>query len=222
METKKKLSADIRQYRGIFFNIGLIVAICSSLAAFEWKTFGEYNTLSRGIVIDQFPEEVPITIIDPPPPPPKPIKLIEIKEEEEDLTNIELPNIETEITDLTKISKYEIKEPPVETTEVDSFWIVEQMPSFKGGLQAFYKYIGKKVKYPSTARRLRIEGKVFVTFIIDKNGKVTNVQVLRGIGGGCDEEAIRVIEKSPKWNPGKQRGKPVKVTMTLPITFKLN
>lgn len=221
METKKKSTADIRQYRGVFFHIGLIIAICATLVAFEWKTYGDSNTIGKTVVTEVNTYVPPITILDPPPPPPKPVKLIEVKQEEESLIE-ELPEIDSELKESAKILEYPIEEPPIETAEVDSFRIVEQMPSFNGGLKAFYEFISKKIRYPSRARKLGIQGKVFVNFIIDKNGEVVNVKVLRGIGGGCDEEAIRVINKSPKWNPGKQRGKPVNVTMTLPISFKLD
>ena len=86
---------------------------------------------------------------------------------------------------------------------------------------AFYEFVQKKLKYPSQARRMGIEGKVFVQFVVDKAGNITEVTTVRGIGAGCDEEAVRVIKDSPQWKPGKQRGKSVKVRMILPITFKL-
>ena len=86
---------------------------------------------------------------------------------------------------------------------------------------AFYKYISTNLRYPDQARKMGVEGKVFVQFIVDKDGSITDVQAIKGIGEGCDEEAVRVIEGSNKWIPGKQRGRPVKVKMILPITFKL-
>ena len=99
--------------------------------------------------------------------------------------------------------------------------IVESMPSFEGGITEFYKFVGNNLKYPAQARRMGIEGKVFVHFIIDKDGSLSDIKVVRGIGAGCDEEVVRIVQKSPKWNPGKQRGRPVRVRMMLPITFKL-
>ena len=96
------------------------------------------------------------------------------------------------------------------------------MPGFPGGDVARMKYLRDNMKYPQMARESGIQGKVFVTFVVEKDGKVTDVRVLRGIGGGCDEEAIRVVKSMPKWNPGKQRGKPVRVQFNLPIIFKLN
>ena len=100
------------------------------------------------------------------------------------------------------------------------YQIVEEMPVFPGGELKLREYLTKNVKYPEDARQAGIKGRVFVNFVIDPNGSVSNVKVLRGIGGGCDEEAMRVIKSMPKWNPGKQRGKFVRVSYTLPVNFQ--
>jgi TonB family protein len=101
------------------------------------------------------------------------------------------------------------------------YTVVEETASPVGGMPQFYKYIGSTMKYPASARRFGIEGKVFVQFIVENDGKITNVKVIKGIGGGCDEEAQRVMENAPNWNPGRQRGKPVRQRYTLPIQFSL-
>jgi TonB family protein len=101
------------------------------------------------------------------------------------------------------------------------YQIVEEMPMFPGGEQAMLDYVSKNVVYPSEAQEKGISGRVFVGFIVEKDGSVSNVKVLRGIGGGCDEEAVRVISGLPKWKPGKQDGKPVRVSYQMPINFKL-
>lgn len=101
------------------------------------------------------------------------------------------------------------------------FMVVENQPEPEGGMGAFYEYISKNLRYPSQARSMGIEGKVFVQFVVDTDGSVTDVKVIKGIGGGCDEEALRVMENSPAWNPGLQREQAVKVRMVLPITFSL-
>ena len=95
------------------------------------------------------------------------------------------------------------------------------MPSFEGGIIEFYKFVGKHLKYPAQARRMGIEGKVYVHFVVSKDGSLSDIKVVKGIGAGCDEEVLRIINMSPKWNPGKQRGNPVRVRMMMPITFKL-
>jgi TonB family protein len=109
-----------------------------------------------------------------------------------------------------------------EAPEEEVFTIVEDQPTFPGGNTAFYKFIGHNMTYPSQARRMGIEGRVIVQFVVDKDGSVSDVKVVKGIGAGCDEEAERVLKLSPKWSPGKERGRSVKVRMVLPIIFKLN
>ena len=97
------------------------------------------------------------------------------------------------------------------------------MPSFDhDGYSGFYRYVAKYLRYPSEARRHNVEGKVFVQFIVDRDGSMTDIKVVRGLGYGCDEEVLRVLKNAPEWEPGKQRGEPVRVIMILPITFKLN
>jgi protein TonB len=98
---------------------------------------------------------------------------------------------------------------------------VEEMPSFPGGPEAMFKYIGKELKYPEEAVEQGIEGAVYIAFVVERDGSVSDVKVLRGIGGGCSEEAVRVVQRMPKWTPGKQNGKLVRVRYTLPIRYKL-
>ena len=112
-----------------------------------------------------------------------------------------------------------ILESEAETDEV--FHVVEDMPSFPGGQEAYYKYLGTNIEYPEQARELGIEGRVFITFIVNKDGSLSDLQLAQGIGGGCDEEALRVFMESPNWVPGKQRGKVVKTRMQAAVTFEL-
>ncbi|MEM8969932.1 MAG: TonB family protein, partial [Bacteroidota bacterium] len=107
-------------------------------------------------------------------------------------------------------------------TEGDIFMVVEEQPEYEGGMEVFYQYIASEIKYPAQARQRGIEGKVFVQFVVEKDGALSDVQVIKGIGEGCDQEAIRVVENSLAFKPGKQRGKPVRVRMVMPITFQLN
>ncbi|MBN2236265.1 MAG: M56 family metallopeptidase [Bacteroidales bacterium] len=110
--------------------------------------------------------------------------------------------------------KLEPKEDPL-------FLVVETMPSFPGGEAAMYTYIGSKLSYPAQAKKDKIQGRVFITFVVEKDGSITGAEVLRGIGGGCDEEALRVIRTMPKWTPGMQGGEPVRVQYRMPIKFTL-
>lgn len=112
--------------------------------------------------------------------------------------------------------------PVLPNPEVEIFDRAEIQPSFAGGLGEMYKWLGKNLRYPRAAQSNGTEGKVFVAFVVEKNGSISDVKVVKGIGFGCDEEAIENIKKMPKWNPGMQNGKPVRVRFTIPITFKLN
>lgn len=122
-----------------------------------------------------------------------------------------IPFIGFSQTDSTKVA---VKEETV-------FMVVETMPEFPGGEKEMYKFIIKQLEYPRIAREEGIEGKVFVQFVVNKEGKVTKAKVLRGIGYGCDREALRVVKKMPRWKPGTQQGKRVSVVFTLPFDFKL-
>lgn len=106
-------------------------------------------------------------------------------------------------------------------TDAPVLTVVEKMPIFSGGENELYKYVASSVVYPTVAKESGITGTVIVTFIVEKDGSVTNVKILKGIGGGCDEEALRVVKAMPKWSPGKQDGKPVRVQFNLPIRFSL-
>ena len=109
-------------------------------------------------------------------------------------------------------------------TEVEDdaiFVVVENNPEFPGGSDSLYAYIARNIKYPETAKKEKIEGRVFVTFVIEKDGQVSNAKILRDIGGGCGEEAIRVVKSMPKWKPGTQRGNPVRFQFNLPVSFML-
>ena len=106
--------------------------------------------------------------------------------------------------------------------ETQIFKVVEVMPEYPGGLDEMYKYIGENIIYPDSAKLNKISGRVFINFVVEKDGEVTNVNCLRGIGAGCDKEAIRVISEMPNWEPGKQRGEAVRVEYNLPIKFNLD
>lgn len=111
---------------------------------------------------------------------------------------------------------------PLNVIEEEVFVVVEEEPEFPGGMEALYRYLASNIKYPENAKKERIQGKVYVSFVIEKDGSVSNIKVLRDIGGGCGEEAVRVVKQMPKWKPGRQRGKRVRTQYNLPINFNLN
>lgn len=101
------------------------------------------------------------------------------------------------------------------------FTAVDESASFPNGMEGLFQFLSKNIRYPAQAKEGNVQGKVFVTFVVEKDGELSNIKVIRGIGSGCDEEAIRILKLSPKWNPGKQNGKAVRQQYTIPINFSL-
>ncbi len=225
MEAKKTPKADLESKRTFFIQVGLVIALGLMLVAFEWKTYDvEKMDLSSRQVETVEEEMVEITQQNKPPPPPAPpaqTTLIHIVEDDVEVEDDLI--IDAEANELTVIEAYT---PPAvteeeEVSEVEIFTVVEESPSFPGGDVARIKFLQQNIVYPQMARESGIQGTVYVTFVVERNGNVTDVRILRGIGGGCDEEAVRVIKAMPKWQPGKQRGKPVRVQFNMPIKFTL-
>ncbi len=221
MEVKKNPEANLEKKRAGFIFVGLVFSLAVVLLAFEYTTYDKTSSELGSLSLDLIEEEiVPIAQVQPPPPPPppKPTTVIEIVDDEEDIEE-ELEVMDLEVDEDTDI---EIMEMPAEEVEEEEiFTIVEQMPEFPGGEAELFKYLGNNIKYPTMAQDAGIQGVVFVTFVVEKNGEVTGARVLRGIGGGCDEEALRVVKSMPKWKPGEQRGKKVKVQYNVPVRFTL-
>jgi protein TonB len=219
MSLRKSDKADLRRQYPLSVQIGMIVAlgllILAFRAAMSGKAIEEFAIEEQEVV--QMEEIVQTEQIVKPPPPPRPPVPVEVPNDEiledDDLDLDATLDIDEPLTDLPP------PPPPAEDEEEDEpeiFVIVEQMPELEGGLAG----LQKKIKYPEIAKKAGVEGRVFVQFIVDEQGNVTNPEVVRGIGAGCDEEALRAL-RTAKFTPGKQRGKAVRVKMSLPITFKL-
>jgi protein TonB len=224
MEIKKSNKADLESKKVLFRQIGLIIALAVIFLAFEWKSY-EKTTVDLGArEVKDVPEEIiPITeqkVKPPPPPPPKQVVKINVVEDNVDVDDD--INIDVEADQNTEVQEYvPVQQEEEESQEQQIFMVVEAMPEFPGGQNALNKYLSENIKYPQMAKESGIQGRVFVTFVVEKDGRVTDVRILRGIGGGCDEEAIRVVQNMPRWTPGKQRGKPVRVQFNLPVKFTL-
>lgn len=228
METRKSRKVDLEKIRVIFFEIGLIIALASMLVAFNWKTPEKnYRTFDARMAIDLPEERVPITEQNrEPPKPPAPQMVTKIRIVEDDLEVDDDIVIDVEADEDTEIEPFvqqfegmETEEEGVEEAEI--FYVVESMPEFPGGEVSLYRYLQDNLHYPEMAKEANIQGTVYLTFVVEPDGSVTHIRILRGIGGGCDEEAVRVAERMPKWIPGKQRGIPVRVHFNLPIKFTL-
>ncbi len=225
MDAKKSPKADLESKKVVFTQIGLIITLAIVLFAFNWKSYEkrEIDLTQREIV--EIPEEIiPITeqkVKPPPPPPPKQVTVINIVDDDVEIEDdIEIDAEADQDTEIEEYIPIEVDDDE-EVEEAQIFTVVESMPSFPGGDKARIRFLNENIEYPTMARESGIQGRVYVTFVVERNGLVTDVKILRGIGGGCDEEAIRVVKAMPRWIPGKQRGKPVRVQFTLPIKFTL-
>lgn len=228
MELKKNPKADIGRRKWFFFSIGLAVTMLCVIVSFEWKVYDAITKVEFKDDEGDFEEQIEIPITEMPPPPPPVLQqpeVIEVPDEEKIEEEIEV-NLDVEFKEEAPPPppvKVDLPPPPPPVVEKEEkiFMIVEDQAMPKGGLKKFYKYIGKSLKYPSQARRMGVEGKVYIQFVVEKDGSITDIKVLKGIGSGCDEEAVRVLKAAPKWKPGKQRGVPVRVRRSIPIVFKL-
>jgi len=225
-------------------NRALLLAVIILLAGLAYPLASSYYAKARAgyiekaasaefIDMDKPKEEAP----PPPPPPPPPpaaleqkVKFVapivtteEVVEDADIFNQDELAQTTNEAVVVTEeVAEVETKVEVIEVEETKPvFTIVEEMPSFPGGEAERNKFLATNIVYPQQATENGIQGTVYVSFVVDSKGNVTDVKILRGIGGGCDEEALRVVKMMPKWHPGKQNGKQVRVLFNMPIYFKL-
>ncbi len=223
MEVKKSPKADLERKRLFFLEIGFILALAATFFAFEWPSTEEET--SESFIINDPIEEIdmiPIThsekIVTPPPPPAAITDIIEIIDNEAELPE-ELDISSTEIFEDDAIPL--IYDDPEEINEPNIFVVVEHMPEFPGGMKELTKYLSNSIKYPVLSLQNGIQGKVYLKFVINEQGKPEQITVMRGVDKNIDAEAIRVVKAMPQWTPGKQRNKAVKVWYTLPINFAI-
>ncbi|MBU8893391.1 MAG: TonB family protein [Bacteroidales bacterium] len=225
MEIKKTDKANLEKNRGMFLQLGYVVVLGLVLLAFEWGTRpSDLNSLGQLDNLDLEEEIIPITRQQnepPPPPPPQTTEIINIVEDDVEIED-ELILDDTEADQDTEIDIVEFDEDDEEVNEMEVFFVVEDMPTFQGqSSDAFRIYIQRNLKYPMIAQENGVSGRVFVQFDVDPSGSIINVVVVRGVDPSLDKEALRVVKSSPKWTPGKQRGRAVRVRFTFPIVFQL-
>jgi len=227
MELKKTPKADLENKKQLYFMIGLVLALGIMLVGFEWTSKPtKADSLGTVGAVEVEEEIIPVTreqeVKPPPPPPPKVIEVLNILDDDVEIDD-ELQIDDSEADDKTLIDIAPVisakEEEEEESAEV--FFIVEDMPEFPGGEAALRAYIGNSIKYPVIAQENGVQGKVYVTFVVGKDGSVSDAKIARGVDPSLDKEAIRVVNTLPKWKPGKQRGKPVNVSYTVPINFQL-
>lgn len=226
-EVKKSPKANLERQRNTYILMGMVLGISILFFAFEWST--ETRKLDETVLVADVlaEEEIEITRREPPPPPPPPPpepetpEIIEVVEEKVD-TRMEIKSEDDQSQRQTEV--YIPPPPPKpkqeEVTE-EIFVVVEEQPEFPGGQAAMMKFLSDNIKYPVIAQENGIQGRVICNFVVERDGSITDVQVVRGQDPSLDREAIRVIQQMPRWKPGKQRGSAVRVRFTLPVVFRL-
>ena len=220
MEIKKTPKADLENRRTLYTEIGLVVALLVVWGAFSYSTKEKaVASLGEDTQVVEVEDMVPITQETPPPPPETPkipvlsdqIDIVEddIKVDDNFMSLEDDANLGVEIMDYVE-------------EEAIPFQLVEEKPSFNGGdANEFSKWVNSKLQYPEIAKENGVQGRVTLQFTVNPDGSVSNVKVLRGVDSSLDKEAVRVVSMSPKWKPGKQRDRAVKVTYTFPVIFQL-
>ena len=227
MELKKSKKADLESKRGLFLQIGMLIALGVVLYAFNYtEKVTKADSLGQVAATDINEEMIPITRqeeIKPPPPPPPPaaVEILNIVTDDTKI-NENLEIMDSEATKETKVEVAQIVTEEKEAVEEEIFVVVENMPEFPGGEMALRRYINTAIKYPTIAQENGIQGKVFINFVVDRDGSISNAKIFRGVDPSIDKEALRVVMSLPKWKPGMQRGKTVRVSYTVPISFQLN
>lgn len=226
-EVKKSPKANIETQKLTAILMGVVVAVAVLFFAFEWSS--ETEKLDESIVMQDIlaEEEIEITRREPTPPPPPPPPApeepeeIEIVEEEvEDVIDIRTEDDASRVQVETYVPPPPPK-PKVEEVTEEIFVVVEEQPEFPGGSAAMMKFLGDNIRYPVIAQENGIQGRVITNFVVERDGSITDVQVVRGVDPSLDKEAVRVIESMPRWKAGRQRGSAVRVRFTLPVVFRL-
>ncbi|MBO4621383.1 MAG: energy transducer TonB [Paludibacteraceae bacterium] len=225
MELKKSQEASLENKKLTYLLLGFVFVLSACYVALEWteKTVKVYEEPNEELFFEEELDIQQTSQETPPPPPPAPVQEIEVLNVVDDEVQTERIEINTEENN----EVIEIKAPVEQVVEEEEkedeiFMVVETMPEFPGGQAELFKYLSENVKYPVIAQENGIQGRVICQFVVNKNGSIVDVEVVRSGGdASLDKEAVRVIKSMPKWKPGKQRGKPVRVKYTVPVNFKL-
>jgi periplasmic protein TonB len=227
-----------KKYRK-YVSVAMLIALIILIGAVAYPVIASYISKNKIIKEDKSVEteilNAPKEDLPPPPPPPPPPEAMAEKVKFT-VPKVVEDTVETGLATQDDLSmKGNVEAPPEEEIKIEEpkeqviqqeapkeiFTVVEEQPGYPGGDEARIKFLQENIKYPEEAKELGVQGKVFVTFVVEVDGSITDVRVLRGIGAGCDEEAVRVVKSMPRWVPGKQRGQPVRVQFNLPIKFTL-
>ena len=228
MEIKKSPKADLEGKRSTWLLVGYVVVLAVLFVSFEWSQRDVEVATETGIVEQAFEEEIiPITQqveeVKAPPPPAAPsvAEILTIVDDDADIEETAIASTEFSESEAIEVKHVEVDLEEEEPEEETIFQVVEVMPEFPGGMAACLKYLSQNIKYPVMAQENGIQGRVIVQFVVNSDGSIVDPVVVRSVDPSLDREALRVIQSMPKWKPGQQRGKAVRVRYTVPVTFKL-
>ena len=225
MQLKKSQKASLEDKKVVYVLMGFVFVLSLCYVALEWteKEVTKYEVADMEFTFEEEVEIQQTTQETTPPPPPPPVQEVEVLNVVEDDVETESIEINTEDDkDVEVVIAAPVEAPVEEEEEEVVFVVVETMPEFPGGQQALFKYLSENVKYPVIAQENGIQGRVICQFVVNKDGSIVEVEVVRSGGdASLDKEAIRLMKSMPKWKPGMQRGKPVRVKFTVPVNFKL-
>ncbi len=228
MEIKKSERADLEKGKGTSLLIGFVIALGVMFVALEWtqREVEDNSELYTARDVSLNEEMIPITLpekktVPPPPAAVTKAEIIEIVEDDADIEEDIMASTEDNV-EWVDIDEYDVVTVEPEPEEEEIFMVVEDQPEFPGGTAALLEYLRKNIKYPAICRENNIQGRVLVTFIVNKDGAIVEPEVVKSVNPSLDKEALRVISQMPNWKPGSQRGKPVRVKYTVPVNFRLN
>ena len=228
MEIKKSERADLERGKGTSLLIGFVIALGVMFVALEWtqREVEDNSELYTVKDVSLNEEMIPITLpekktVPPPPAAVTKAEIIEIVEDDADIEEDIMASTEDNV-EWVDLDEYDVVEVEPEPEEEEIFMVVEDQPEFPGGTAALLDYLRKNIKYPAICRENNIQGRVLVTFIVNKDGAIIEPEVVKSVHPQLDREALRVISTMPNWKPGSQRGKPVRVKYTVPVNFRLN
>ena len=225
LDVKKSPKASLEDKKFIYLLVGFVLALSLVYIAFEWtnKEITVYEDVDTDFV---FEEELDIvqTAETPPPPPPPPaapvvVEVLNVVENTEEVEAVEIVSEDDETEEI--VIDVPVAAPIEEEEEEVVFQVVEKMPQFPGGQQALFEYLSKNIRYPVIAQENGLQGRVICQFVVNSDGSIVDIVVVRSVDPSLDKEAVRVIQSMPKWQPGEQRGKAVRVKYTLPVNFRL-
>lgn len=231
MEIKKDPQCDLEPRKTTYWLTGLVGILAILFIAFEWTNVTRHSSnLGFNDAFVEEEEEIVMTVQNTPPPPPPPppmpdvIEQLTVVEDDVEVAEVEMQSAEDDANVEIQVMEQVVETGPTDEEEAEAnqiFTVVEQEPEFPGGTKALMEYISKNLRYPAFAAENGIQGRVTLSFVVEKDGSVTDIQEMRSPSEDLTKEAKRVVQSMPKWKPGKQRGKPVRVKYMLPVTFRL-